>query len=157
MAGALLVVAPDLACAGEDQLPEDLRALRAGVGCGPVAGFFERPGKVEPPYIYGVFPGEKERSAAFWCEKGGDEKPYVLVVVEKGRVVAAIPWEVFPGGLSRQDASGEALSDFRYVDDPKRHGSSGKKTEYPALRSEYDGIITLFYRYDEQWLYQIFH
>lgn len=157
MVGAVLLVAPGLACAAEDQLPEDLRALRAGLGCGPVAGFFDRPGMVEPPYIYGVFPGDREGSAAFWCQKAADEQqPYRLVVVEKGRVVAAIPWEVFPGGLSRQEA-GDALSDFRAVDDPKRPGPSGTRTSYPALRSEYDGIITLFYRYDGQWLYQLSH
>ena len=113
---------------------------------------------VEPPYIYGVFPGDREGSAAFWCQKAADEKqPYRLMVVEKGRVVAAIPWEVFPGGLSRQETTGDLLSDFRYVDDAKRRGPSGKRTEYPALRSEYDGVVTLFYRYDGQWLYQLSH
>lgn len=157
MMGALLGCALDEVLACEDQLPEDLRVLRTKAGCGPVLGFLDRPGMIEAPYLYGVLPGDKENSAAFWCQRSADEKPYVLVVVDKGRAVAAIPWEVFRGGLSRHDASGQALSDFRRVDDPKQRGPAGKTTEFPPLQSEYDGIITLFYRDGDQWFYQISH
>lgn len=145
---------------GDEAFPEELRVLRENAGCGPVPGYFDRPGMVEPPYLYGWLPGKRESSAAFWCFRGGvnDERPYLLVLVENGRISETIPWEIFPGGLSLHDSSAIPLSDFLFIDEPaQRSGPAGKMTEFPPLRSEYDGVITLFYRYDGRWLYRILH
>lgn len=36
-----------------DQLPEELREIARQLHCGPVPGFYDRPGIVDPPYLYG--------------------------------------------------------------------------------------------------------
>ena len=110
---------------------------------------------VEPPYLYGLLPGDREDTAAFWCFREGTEKPYLLVFVEKGRVVSSLSWVNYPGGLSRHDKAHLPLSDFRYVDNPEESGPKGVATRYSPLRSEYDGVVTLFYREGNRWLYRI--
>ena len=143
------------------QLPEELRNLAAGIGCKAVPGFYDRLGMVEPPYLYGYLPGDKEESAVFWCYREAESKPYLLVFVgdlgmaREGRITSTIPWQNFPGGLSLYDTRHVPLSEFRYVDDPNEYGPKGKMTEYPPLQDYYDGVITLFYREGDQWLYEI--
>jgi len=152
---AILLTTSRAVLAGDDQLPQKLRELRTQVGCGPVSGFYDRPGMVEPPYLYGYLPGGKEESAAFWCHREGAEKPFVLVLVEKGRVTSTIAWQNYPGGLSLDDSAPLRLSDFRYVDKPEQRGPVDAKTTHPSLRSEYDGVITLFYHHGDRWLYRL--
>ena len=113
---------------------------------------------IDPPYLYGYLPGEREDSAAFWCHRDHREAPYLLVLVADGRIVSTLAWNMYPGGLSLHDSARVALSDFTYADDPgKARGPNGKLTEFPPLHSEYDGIITLFYRFGDRWLYRVLH
>lgn len=150
--GGLGRVAP----AAGDQLPQDLRVIRDELGCAAVADFYERPGMVDPPYVYGVFPGDREQSAAFWCLRSGAEyeKRFWLVIVESGRVTSKIPWGNPPGGLSVPDAEKMPLFEFRYVEEPERVGPSSESTRHPPLHDEYDGNITLFYREGGRWLFR---
>ena len=130
-------------------------------GCEAVPGFYDRPGMVEPPYLYGYLPGNKEESAVFWCYREGESKPYLLVFVEglgmdgEGHITSTIPWQNFPGGLSLYETRQVPLSELRYVDEPSKYGSEGKTTQYAPLQSYYDGVITLFYRDGDRWLYEI--
>jgi len=159
-----------------DQLPQQLRETREEIGCGPVHGFYDAPGMIDPPYLYGWLPGNKEETAVFWCYRGEEEdEPYLLVFVEglgqgrKGRVTATIPWGAEPGGLSLFDIRNAQLLDsqgvkvtdsqhlpldlFVYIDNPKEHGPKGKTTEYAPLQEYYDGLMTIIYRHEGRWLW----
>jgi len=133
------------------QLPSDLAAIATSIGCGPVPGFFDRPGRIDPPYIYGYRPGDRENSAAFWCYRQQDQT-HLLVFVREGRAVARIPWSSLPGGLTLADEARLDLSQFRYVDDPQARGPSNVTTDYRPLVSECDGVSYTFYEYRGRWL-----
>ena len=69
-----LAVVAGLVTAGAlsgQELPLELAALAESLGCEPVPGFFERPGMIDPPFLYGIRPGPREQSAAFWCATQG--------------------------------------------------------------------------------------
>ncbi|HER20225.1 MAG TPA: hypothetical protein ENO14_04170 [Chromatiales bacterium] len=136
---------------GLPHLPMDLQRIATELDCRPVDGFFERPGMVNPPYVYGVLPGEAERSAAFWCQIDAFPK-YRLVIVEDREVRAAIEWSNFPGGLSIAEEIQWPLSEFHFLDEPHVTGPSGEVTRFPPIRSEYDGAVELFYEYNGRWL-----
>ena len=146
----------------DSQLPQELRELAAQIGCGPVPGFYDKPGMVDPPYLYGYLPGNKEQSAAFWCYREQGEKPYLLVFVEHlgngrtGRVTSIIPWHDRPRGLSLNDSKNMPLSEFRYIDNPEERGPD-RLTEYAPVVDSYDGVIRLFYQDGKRWLYRILH
>ena len=164
---------------GDNQLPQELRNLAVTIGCEAVPGFYDRPGMIDPPYLYGYLPGNKEETAAFWCYRKQAKESYLLVFVEglgqarQGRVTSTIPWSAFPGGLSRfdtknvywYDSEGVRLSDsehlplseFRYVDNPKEHGPEEKTTKYTPVQAEYDGVVVLFYQDGDRWLFKVFH
>src|SRR3990172_4624961 len=165
--------------AGDGQLPQELRNLAVTIDCEAVPGFYDRPGMVEPPYLYGYLPGNKEETAAFWCYRKQAKEPYLLVFVEglgqarQGRVTSTIPWSAFPGGLSRfdtknvywYDSEGVRLSDsehlplseLRYVDKPKEHGPKENTTKYTPVQAEYDGVVVLFYQYCARCFFKLFH
>ncbi len=156
-------------------LPEELRRAAAKHGCVADSSFFERPGMVLPPYVYGVFPGDEENSAAFWCEiPGGALKHRLVFVTRPPRSVdldaaARIPekcpetldWWNPPGGLAiygggeRGRGVRVSLRDFRSVTSPRRELGLTDSTAYAPLRDYYDGAETLFYCHNGQWLYRI--
>jgi len=139
----------------DSQIPEELSKLSESIGCRPVPGFWDRPGMVEPPYMYGVLDGPKEESAAFWSYCKSQEKPYKLAVVKSGKIVSTVSWQNYPGGLSIHSSQRMPLSEFRFVDNPAERGPNDKMTQHAPLRSEYDGVITLFYQQGERWLFEI--
>src|SRR3990172_1931605 len=102
---ALLAAPSDEKQECKHQLPEELRNLAAGIGCKAVPGFYDRLGMVEPPYLYGYLPGDKEESAVFWCYREAESKPYLLVFVEglgmarEGRLTPPLPRRTFPGAF----------------------------------------------------------
>lgn len=162
-----------------DQLPRELRELGKRIGCGPVPGFYDRPGMVDPPYLYGWPPANKEETAVFWCYREREEEPYLLVFAaglgqgRKGRVNYTIPWDAYPGGLSifdwpninfygkedegPYDPKHVPLDAFVYIDNPKERGPKGKTTKYAPLQESYDGSTTLIYRHEGRWLWLGLH
>ena len=163
---------------GEGTLPDELLQIAKELGCGPVPGFYDRPGMVDPPYLYGWLPRDKEETAAFWCHRDDENKPYLLVFVEglgsgqEGSVTSTLAWSDYPGGLSLFDIENVVgwydsegarltnserlpLSEFYYVD-TRKPGPKGRTTEYRPLQESYDGIITLYYRDGDRWLFVSF-
>ncbi len=137
-----------------EHLPQDLKGLADSLDCGPVPGFYDRPGMIEPAFVYGYVPGPKDSSAAFWCFRSGD-KAYLLVTMHGGRLSSHFKWRNFPGGLSLADQEHLPLAQFRYVENPSTPGPTGVRTRYKPLRSEYDGVVELFYRHEGKWLVQM--
>lgn len=175
----LALAMPRMALAEGPPLPSELSEPAKEVGCQPIEGFFDRPGMVQPPYLYGYQPGkgmlpeaEVEKSAALWCRKSaGEGTVHLLLFARKARPFhgfslaksqALLPcspvleWPAArgnpPGGLSVARAVGEPLSGFRYADDLERSGPSDQRTTHPPLQSRYDGAGWDFYCHEGRWL-----
>ena len=171
---ALPVALPSQQRTGYGELPNELEGLAEQIGCGPVPGFYDRDGMVDPAYLYGWLPGTRDATAVFWCYRKDEESPYLLVFVEglgrggEGRVTSTIPWDAFPGGLSlfnspevrfygtenerNYDPRHLPLDVFVYLDNPEEHGPKGKSTEYAPLQESYAGLTTIIYRHEGRWL-----
>jgi hypothetical protein len=133
-------------------LPQELEALGAELACEPVPGFFDRPGMIEPPYLYGYVPGWKGDSAVFWCFRPEDEA-YLFVAMREGRIRSHFVWRGgFPGGLSLDVVERRSLSSFVYVDDWMTSGPAGVYTAYKPVVSYYDGEVDIFYEHEGRWL-----
>lgn len=136
-------------------LPADLLAAAKEVDCGPVHGFYDRPGMVMPHFTYGVFPGPSESSAAFWCQRSNEEQ-YLLVIVRDGGVSDVVPWKNFPDGLSLSETQDMDLSYFHCVQDWNQRGPQ-VLTLFAPLKTYYDGVATYFYKYGDRWFFRMLH
>jgi hypothetical protein len=138
-------------------LPNDLAKAAESKGLSPVEGFYDRPGMVEAPFVYGYLPGEKENSAAFWV-KSKQEGEFLLVIETKTAVPPeyscpnTLPWKNFPGGLSIVRNGNMSLGDFVYASDPSRKGPAETNITHNAITSYYDGVEIIFYCFNGNWL-----
>jgi hypothetical protein len=173
LVAAQVLVQAQLAAA--QTLPEELSKAAAKHGCIADSSFFQRPGMVLPPYVYGVFPGDEETSAAFWCEIPGGRLKHRLVFVTRaprsvdldaaarvpGKCPETLDWWNPPGGLAiygggqRGQGVRVSLRDFQSVVSPRRELGLTDSTAYAPLRDYYDGVETLFYCHNGQWLYRM--
>ena len=139
-------------------LPELLRMAAAEKGCAEIDKFFDRPGLVDPPFVLGYLPGDRESSAAFWCARPIGQEKYLLVIVGKSnKCPSEISWQNYPGGLSVIRDTKMALSSFFYRDNVREKGPAAAYTRGPVLRSEYDGTGEYFYCYEGRWLVRQSH
>jgi hypothetical protein len=142
-------------------MPRGLVDFARSNGCATIDDFFERPGMLDPPYVYGVLAGDKEDSVAFWCKKlEKSDKPYMLVIKatdpnELNGCPAKIDWWNYPRGLSIEMRSALALNSFHYVTDPKRAGPAATVPKAKVIVSYYDGVSEMFYCYKSEWLFAI--
>ena len=138
------------------QMPSDLYDLANQINCGSVENFYDRPGMVEPPFLYGYKSGFKEDSVVFWCKEISNNGAYLLVFAENVKIIHTINWNNYPGGLSLVEKRNYDLSRFKYVNNRNVSGPD-LTVEATMLQSEYDGVITYFYEYNGEWLYKILH
>jgi len=138
-------------------LPDELLNLADESGYSQVAGYYEnRPGMVEPPYVYGYLPGYKQDSAAFWCVR--DDGAYILKFMYKEKPDKGcdcpdeIVWHNPPKGLSIYKDESVTLDRFVYIDNPKEHGPEGVHLKHNAISSEYDGVAQIFYCHEGRWM-----
>ena len=158
LASVLLALLAASGCGATRWLPQDLERVAEGLSCGPVEGYFDRPGPVLPPYAYlsrDVAPGDDD-VAVFWCQRR-QTKEYLLVFTKQGKLYSDqcpgfVKWENYPRGLSLSTETGLSLADFSRVGDPQRRGPEGKKTVGPLVSDYYDGIQNLFYCDGGTWL-----
>jgi len=140
-------------------MPTELADFARANGCSQLADFYDRPGMVTPPYVYGVLPGDAEDSAALWCQKAGkSDKPYALMIKAKDAkglngCPSRIEWWNFPAGLSIETRKSVLLSKFRYVDEPQRAGPSLTVPIARVIVNYYDGASDRFYCYEGRWLF----
>ena len=146
-------------------LPISLREDATSIGCAEVRGYYDAPGRVDPPYIFGYRWPTDELSAVYWCEptESGDSSGFVeprLVVWFAEHIHQAVPcepldWVNPAAGLSILHGQKLSLSSFFIFDEEKTWGPpgpEGKFTEGPVIRSYYDGIQELFYCHEGKWL-----
>ena len=139
-------------------LPQDLTVVAEKCNCEQINDFLDRPGMIEPPYVYGVLSGEKENSAVFWCQAKGRKKSYNLILTTRKTEVDPWSYEIiittqnYPRGLSIIAKPSLPLTDFIYISDFKKHGPKGISTTHSAISSYYDGVSEIFYNHDGKWL-----
>lgn len=150
-------------------MPRELVDSAHANGCTPIDNFFERPGMVNPPYVYGWLPGGDVDSAVFWCKKVEKSvKPYNLVFTVRDRssfamklvdpkqlqgCPAVIEWDL-PRGLSIKTRPNLDLHDLHFVNTPQRSGPTTVVPNARVIESYYDGVRELFYCYREEWLFK---
>jgi hypothetical protein len=139
-------------------MPRDLGDYAKAKGCLPLTHFFDRPGMVNAPFVYGVFAGEVEDSAAFWCKQAkSSDKPYLLLLkVAQSKVADGCPeyieWRNVPGGLTVEHRSKMNLQAFRYVSSPTRATPTTILDKTSVLVNSYDGLTDVFVCYKGKWL-----
>lgn len=142
-------------------MPEELLEVASRHNCVQITDFYEdRPGPVDPVYVYGYVPGEKWDSAVFWCKNPqAREFPYTLVFFfrksdhELTRCPDRIDWKNPPGGLSVYLEKDTRLAEeFVYIKDPKRKVPKKATMRTNGIMSYYDGVEELFYCYKGEWL-----
>lgn len=145
-------------------MPKELVQHAEKNDCSQVGDFFDRPGMVNPPYVYGYFGGEEENSAVFWCQKRArDNKPYVMLVFVKGEQDSwstcpqKIEWWNPPGGLSLYLERSANLSMFKYIREPERSGPSNVRVSHKGIVNSYDGVSVIFYCHKGEWLFKLTH
>jgi hypothetical protein len=143
--------------------PQELVEIGKTHGCKPVEFDLTKwPGGVDPPFLYGIAPGEKSDSVAFWCEKVPKSyPPYILIVVVRlpDHEWSKCPQEIHSinpaKGLSLSPRS--SLDGFVYLDNPKVNPPHGEYMKYTAIKSEYDGAGEIIYCYKGRWVVKTFH
>jgi hypothetical protein len=80
-------------------MPRELVDFAHANGCTPINDIFERPGMVNPPFVYAWLPGNPADSAAFWCKKTEKSaKPYKLLFkVYDPKQMAGCPTTAYSG------------------------------------------------------------
>lgn len=135
-------------------LPRDLAEVARNVGCESVRRFYDRPGMVDPPYVYGVEDGDKEASVAFWCERVSD-RSYLLVLRRANAAPKELRWTDYPGGLTMSEPADWNLAAFRRVDDISSSGPPITLRARRAVQSSYDGVIATFVEHDGVWYFRL--
>jgi hypothetical protein len=146
-------------------MPEELLEVAERKGCAPLADFYEnRPGPVDPIYVYGYLPGDRWDSAVFWCRNQKSKShPYSLIFVfkeEKHELTKCpdrIDWINPPRGLSVYSEKGTTLEGFVYLNGPKRKVPNDVRLTHNAIMSYYDGVEELFYCHKGEWLVRQSH
>jgi hypothetical protein len=139
-------------------LPQDLLTVAEKCNCEQISDFLDRPGMIEPSYVYGVLPGEKENSAVFWCRNKDKKGTYSLILTSRKNEISPWSYETiittqnYPRGLSVIPNPSLPLSEFIYITNFKTHGPKGIKTSHSAISSYYDGIREIYYNYNGKWL-----
>lgn len=139
-------------------MPREFVDFARANGCAAIDDFFERPGMVNPPFVYGWLPGDPQGSAVFWCKKTqkSDKPFYLMFKVNDPKQLAGCPamadWWNPPGGLSIEIRPHLDLGGFHLLTAPKRLGPKSVVANARVILDYYDGLTSVFYCYQGQWL-----
>lgn len=137
-------------------LPADLAKVASSHGCEGVDDFYDRPGMVEPAFVYGFVSGiPKSESAIFWCRSKTDKSQYRLVAhapVDGDDSCEGVVVETsnFPRGLSLSTAIDAPLSGYSTVEGTTVPPFSGGGAT--VVSSMYDGVGSSFICRGGEWL-----
>ena len=145
-------------------MPKDLVQYAENNDCVQLSEFFNRPGALNPPYVYGYLKGSEADSGALWCKKTkADNKPYLLLIYtndsSKAQLTCSnqIEWWNPPGGLSIHRETSLGLSSFSKLSDPHQTGPRNQRLVHNVITSSYDGVSVLFYCHQGEWFYKMSH
>lgn len=140
-------------------LPKELIEGANTLGYKQIQNYYEkRPGMVDPPYVYGCLPGDKQLSALFWAENNDTKRKYALILMikrnflEKGRFSIIYKTQNYPRGLSVFQGKKIDLSFFHYIEDLNRVYSGEILKSGILIYDIYDGIGSVFFFHDGKWL-----
>lgn len=145
-------------------MPREFVQYAEAHGCLQLSDFFDRPGSVNPPYVYGYLEGNEEDSGVFWCKKKiADDKPYLLMIFVRhtraswSNCPQHIEWWNPPGGLSIHQEKSLTLGSFTKVADLHQSGPKKQRLEHNAIMSSYDGVSVVFYCHKGEWFFRMLH
>ena len=140
-------------------IPLELLEGAQNLGYDQIDNYYaDRPGPVDPAYVYGAMPGDKELSAVFWAINPKDEKQYALILMEKknflekGKFSIIYKTQDFPRGLSTNKVGNIDLEYFHYVEDLNLNGKGKKLDTGIVIYDQYDGVGSEFCFKDGKWL-----
>lgn len=139
-------------------LPEEVRKFAEQNSCSEVAGFYERPGMVEPSFYYGyVQTMSKSESVIFWCQSNKDVNTYELILTIKNKSDIGCSEVIhktknFPGGLSISIENAPDLTGYRSVE-PVSKKTCGVKGI--VINSFYDGVGDTFLFHNRTWMHKM--
>ena len=137
-------------------MPRDLIDFAAKNGCAPIRNFFDRPGMVDPPFVYGWAEGDREHSAAFWCQKQNSKSYELMFKVRDSKLMSGCPtsidWPNPPAGLSVELRSTLSLNTFRDATDANVPKPSGEVKNARVIVNYYDGLTDVFFCHRGRWL-----
>ena len=142
-------------------MPKELVQLARVNNCEQPRDFYSnKPGPVNPPYLYGVAKGNIEDSAVFWCIRDNDnDKKYVLMfmVKERGepRSAGELEWVNPPMGLSLYQPNDLQIQEsvFELIrKEDAIHMPKDKRFEDRYIMSSYDGISEIFVMKNGRWM-----
>jgi hypothetical protein len=151
--------------AGPNIIPRELVEFAEKNGCAQVEDFFDTPGMINPPFVYGYLPGAKDKSAVFWCQtvEKGERQLYLVLMFkeetthEMARCPRRIRWENPPRGLDLYNNPRESLGEFVFLDASTKRGPGNVRMTHNAIRSEIDGVSEVLYCYQGRWLVRYRH
>jgi hypothetical protein len=137
-------------------MPLDLVDFARDNGCAQIDNFFDRPGMIDPPFVYGWAEGDRENSAAFWCQKQNARTYKLIFRVRDPKQMAGcattIEWPNPPAGLSVEVRPSLSLSSFRDASDPKLPKPAGEVSNARVIVNYYDGLTDVFLCHKGRWL-----
>ncbi len=139
-------------------MPDELLKIATKCNCGQVNDFYNRPGMIEPPYVYGFLQGEQENSAVFWCRKKNENREYLLVLASKKSFSDDWSYEIiiktsnYPRGLSIVRNCKISLDNFVYISNSRKRGPKGVFPSSNVILSTYDGVSEYYYNHNGSWL-----
>ena len=121
-------------------------------GCAAITEWYGDATTFDPPYAFGWLPGDREKSAAYWCVSKGDPKKVRLIFEGESDCPKELEWHGSILGLSIVDES-ITLDKFVYWGDPNQgKGLRRVVTRGPFLYAGYSGAGFYFYCYRDKWL-----
>ena len=139
-------------------MPDELLKIAGKCGCERVDNFYNRPGMIDPPYVYGFLPGERENNAVFWCQRQHATPKYQLVLASRKTLFDDWSYEIiirtenYPGGLSIVKNCKITLDKFYYISSSKKRGPKDVLPSSTVILSTYDGVSEYYYKHKGSWL-----
>ena len=145
-------------------MPELLVSFAAKHQCEQIDDYYNRPGPVLAPFVFGVAKGSSEKSAAFWCKRKKDDGSYVSVLmfmlVDKNWTIhksGELEWINGASGLSLYSIEEPFMGFQKLKDIHQANMPKDKSFEGRGVSSSYDGTEETFVMHNGEWWVRQLH